>query len=130
MPQAFRWRRIGLYAQALVYTAAGANHLWHPRAYLAIMPGHYAHPAFWVAFTGIAEIVGGLGLLLPQTRRAAAIGIIVMLLGYFDVHWYMLQHAADRFRTVPYWALAGRLPLQLVLIAWAWLYARRNTQRL
>ncbi|WP_419803830.1 DoxX family protein [Terriglobus sp.] len=122
-----RWYKTGLYTQALLYTAAGFNHLWHPRTYLAIMPDHYTHPAFWVAATGVAEIAGGLGLLVPQTRRAAAIGIIVMLLGYFDVHWFMLQHAADRFAGMPHWALLARLPLQFVLIAWAWVYARRPT---
>ena len=117
--------RAGLYLQAAFYAAAGANHLWHPRTYIAIVPDHYTHPAFWVAATGIAELAGALGLLLPGTRRAAAIGIIVMLLGYFDVHIFMLQHAADRFASIPHWALVARLPLQFVLIAWAWAYARR-----
>lgn len=117
--------RAGLFTQALLYVAAGVNHLWHPRVYLAIMPDHYTHPALWVAATGLAEIAGGLGLLPPQTRRAAAVGIILMLLGYFDVHLFMLEHAADRFNHIPHWALVVRLPLQLVLIAWAWLYARR-----
>ena len=123
MPQPTRWYRIGLYAQALLYTVAGINHLWHPRMYLAIMPDHYTHPAVWVAFTGIAEIAAGPGLLPPQTRRAAAIGIILMLLAYLDVHSFMLQHAHDRFASLPYWALVARLPLQFALIAWAARYA-------
>ena len=109
---------------------AGANHLWHPATYLAIMPDHYSHPGFWVAFTGAAEIAAGLGLLLPQTRRAAAVGIILMLLVYFDVHLFMLRHAHDRFANLPHWALVARLPLQLVLIAWAARYACRfHTER-
>lgn len=127
MPQANRWYRVGLYMQSGFYAIAGVNHLWHPRLYLAVMPPHYTHPAFWVAFTGVAEIAGAMGLLLPSTRRAAATGIVLMLLGYFDVHWYMLQHAHDRFAGMPYWALVGRLPLQIVLIAWAVVYARRSS---
>ena len=120
-----RFHRVGLYVQSLFYAAGGINHLWHPQPYLTIMPDHYSHPAFWVAATGVAEIAAAAGLLLPKTRRAAAIGIILMLLGYFDVHISMLQHAADRFSTLPHWLLVARLPLQLVLIAWAWIYARQ-----
>ena len=117
--------RVGLYTQALFYAAGGVNHLWHPRMYVAIMPDHYAHPAAWVAGTGVAEIAGAVGLILPATRRAAAVGIILMLLGYFDVHSFMLQHATDRFSSIPHWALVVRLPMQLVLMAWAAVYARR-----
>ena len=124
------WYHVGLFAQSLLYTLAGVNHFWHPHTYLAIMPAHYTHPAFWVAATGLAEIAGGIGLLLPSTRRAASIAIILMLIGYFDVHWYMLQHAADRFSSLPHWALVARLPLQIVLIAWAWVYARKPGTRL
>ena len=120
------WYRLSLYAQAFLYTAAGTNHLWHPRTYLAIMPDHYTHPAFWVAATGVAEIAGGLGLLPPQTRHPAAIGIVLMLLGYFDVHIFMLEHAHDRFHNIPYWALIIRLPLQFVLIAWAARYTLKT----
>ena len=120
-----RLYRAGLYVQSVFYVAAGVNHLWHPHTYVKLVPDHYTHPAFWVAATGVAELAGGLGLLVPQTRRAAAIGIILMLIGYFDVHIFMLQHAADRFASIPHWALVARLPLQFVLIAWAWVYAGR-----
>lgn len=117
--------RTGLFAQSLLYAAAGANHFWHTASYLAIMPPHYSHPAAWVQFTGAAEVAGAVGLLVPQTRRPAAFGIIAMLIAYFDVHFYMLQHAG-RFSSIPKWALEARIPLQLVLIAWAYAYARRQ----
>ncbi|GAA3767657.1 DoxX family protein [Terriglobus aquaticus] len=125
MPQS-KLARAGLYVQSAFYFVAGGLHLWRPRLYLAIMPDHYSHPVAWVAATGVAEIAGAIGLLLPATRRAAAIGIILMLVGYFDVHIFMLQHAGDRFASIPHWALIVRLPLQLVLIAWAAAYARRS----
>ncbi len=117
--------RTGLLAQSLLYLGAGINHFWHPGSYLAIMPRHYTHPVEWIQFTGVAEIAGAVGLLVPQTRRAASWGIILMLLGYFDVHFYMLRHARE-FAPIPRWALAARIPLQFVLIAWAYVYARRS----
>ncbi len=117
--------RTGLVTQSMLYIGGGVAHFALTRAYTTIMPTHYTHPAAWVRFTGAAEIAGGLGLLLPQTRRAASWGIILMLIGYFDVHFYMLQNSA-RFAPIPRWALQARIPLQLVLIAWAYVYAQRT----
>jgi uncharacterized membrane protein len=121
-----RIRRVSLIAQSLLYTAAGANHFWHESFYRRIMPDHYSHPDGWVLFTGAAEILGGLGLLHPKTRRAAAVGIALMLISYFDVHVFMLRHS-ERFPDVPHWALVGRIGLQFLLIAWAIEFARSNT---
>ena len=114
---------IGLGVQAVFYAAAGVNHFVHSRMYVSIMPPHYSDPLFWVRFTGIAEIAGAVGLLVPVTRKAAAWGIIAMLVGYFDVHIYMALHP-ERFASIPAWALYARLPLQFVLLAWAWVYTR------
>lgn len=116
---------MGLIAQALFYIASGTNHFWHQQFYLHIMPDHYSHPLALVELSGVAEILGGAGLLVPATRRFSAIGIAVMLVVLFDVHVFMLRHA-DRFPEAPAWLLWARLPLQFVLIAWALHYARRD----
>jgi uncharacterized membrane protein len=116
-------RTVGLIVQSLVYVAAGINHFWHSGTYVAIMPPHYSHPLGLVQVSGAAEILGGIGLLVPRSRRFSAWGIIAMLVVYFDVHLYMVMHA-DRFPQVPVWVLYARLPLQLVLIAWVYAYAR------
>ncbi|MGI4755865.1 MAG: DoxX family protein [Janthinobacterium lividum] len=115
----------GLVVQSLFYIAGGINHFWHSRMYTAIMPPHYDHPLALVQVSGIAEILGGVGLMVPATRRLSAWGIVAMLLVYFDVHIYMAQ-TPDRFAPIPAWALYVRLPLQLVLIAWAWHYTRQR----
>ncbi len=117
--------RAGLISQSVLYIAGGVAHFALTRAYTPIMPTHYPDPAAWVRFTGAAEIAGGLGLLVPRTRRAAAWSIILMLVVYLDVHFYMLQNAG-RFASIPRWALQARIPLQFVLIAWAYVYARRT----
>ena len=116
-------RTIGLVVQSLFYVAAGVNHFWHSRTYVAIMPPHYSHPLGLVQVSGAAEILGGIGLLAPATRRFCAWGIIAMLVVYFDVHLSMALHP-ERFAPLPAWVLYARLPLQFVLIAWAYAYAR------
>lgn len=110
--------RKSVVAQSLLYLAAGANHFWHKPFYVHIMPDHYAHPGLLVEVSGLAEIAGGLGLLVPATRRMSAIGIVTMLAVYMDVHQYMLRHA-ERFPEAPKWALWARIPLQFALAAWA-----------
>ncbi|MGI4852692.1 MAG: DoxX family protein [Janthinobacterium lividum] len=118
----------GLVVQSVFYLFGGANHFWHSGTYTAIMPPHYAHPLGLVQISGAAEILGAVGLLVPATRKLSAWGIIAMLVVYFDVHFYMLRNAAH-FAPIPAWALYARLPLQLVLIAWAWVYTRPTQDR-
>ena len=87
------------------------------------MPDYLPDPRGLVLLTGGLEICGGVGLLVPQTRRFSAYGIAGMLVVYFLVHVWMLQHHADRYRSIPLWALWVRIPLQFVLIGWALRYA-------
>jgi uncharacterized membrane protein len=121
-----RAARASLVVQSVFYVASGINHFWHPNFYLHIMPDHYAHPLPLVELSGVAEILGGVGLLVPVTRRFSAVGIAAMLVVFFDVHIFMLRHAA-RFPEVPGWVLWARIPLQFLLIASA-LYCARQTE--
>ena len=86
-----RAARASLVVQSVFYVASGVNHFWHPNFYLHIMPDHYAHPLTLVRASGVAEILGGLGLLTPVTRRFSAVGVAAMLVVFFGnpvVHWY------------------------------------------
>lgn len=105
--------------------AAGLNHFLVPETYIAMMPDALpAHRAL-VYVSGIAEIAGGLGLILPATRRLAAWGLIALLIAVFPANLNMaLNELPLGGSAVPAWALWARLPLQLVLIAWAWWFTR------
>jgi uncharacterized membrane protein len=71
--------------------------------------------------SGVAEIAGGLGLLVPRTRRAAAWGLIALFIAVFPANVNMAVNELPLgTKTVPAWTLWARLPLQLVLIAWAY----------
>jgi len=76
------------------------------------------HPVI-VKFSGIAEILGGAGLLLPLMRTAAAWCLIVLLVAVFPVNIEMLRQAQSAGASET-WQLALwiRLPLQGVLIWW------------
>jgi uncharacterized membrane protein len=51
-----------------------------------------------------------------------------MLVVFFDVHFFMLGHAA-RFPEVPVWVLWARIPLQFLLIGWALYFAWQRETR-
>jgi uncharacterized membrane protein len=124
-------------ALGVFYLVAGALHFARPRAYEAIMPdfgdlaawrpggrrplGHPRLPArrALVYASGAAEIAGGAGVLHPATRRAAGWWLIATLVAIFPANVNMAVNA-ERFRVVPEPLLWLRLPLQAVLIAWAY----------
>jgi uncharacterized membrane protein len=121
--QAMLLRKVSLYLLALLFIGAGILHFLSPAPYLRIMPPYLPAPLLLVYVSGVAEIAGGLGLLVPTTRRLAGIELIVVLLAVFPANVYMLQTQGAGM-SVPLWVLWLRLPLQLALIAWVWWSAR------
>jgi uncharacterized membrane protein len=108
----------------LTFIAAGLLHFVRPRMYEAIMPRYLPAHRELVYSAGLAELAGGAGVLHPRTRRAAGWWLIATLLAIFPANVEMAVRAA-RFERFPPAALWARLPLQGVLIAWAWSTAAR-----
>ncbi len=111
---------------ALAFVAAGIGHLVVPDFYLQIMPPFLPHPKLLVAISGIAQIAGGVGLLVASTRRAAAFGLVLLLIAVFPANIYMAAaHVPATGWAGNRWLQWLRLPLQIPLIWWAWRYTRR-----
>ena len=115
-----RVRPVARWILALAFAGAGVNHFVNPQFYVPLIPPPLPAPGVWNALAGAAEIAGGVGLLIPALRRAAAWGIVLMLLGFLWVHVEMLLNPGRTAagRAAPAWLLWGRVPLQGVLIAW------------
>lgn len=107
-----------LVALALLFTVAGILHFLKPDAYLRIMPPSLPAPRLLVALSGAAEVAGGLGLVLPATRRAATWGLLALLVAVLPANVYMLQ--IHQQLHLPAWALWARLPLQPLLMWAVW----------
>jgi uncharacterized membrane protein len=106
-------------------TVAGVNHFVSPSAYAAIMPAALPAHLALVYISGVAEILGGLGLILPATRRLAAWGLVALLIAIFPANVNMaVNHLPLGDAPAPAWLLWARLPLQAVLVAWAWWFTR------
>jgi uncharacterized membrane protein len=110
---------------ALFFIGAGVNHFVNPRFYEAIVPPSLKDEAARVVqISGVAELAGGLGVLLPSTRRLSGTGLVALLAAVFPANLYMAKEPG-RFKSVPRWALYARLPLQPLMMLWAWRATRR-----
>lgn len=107
------------------FILAGSLHFVRPEMYEKIVPPALGHGRELVALSGLAEIAGGVGLLIPATRRAAGLGLIALLLAVWPANIYMALGARRFAAVAPAWALWGRVPLQLVLIWWVERISRR-----
>ncbi len=114
--------KISLYLQAAFYVWAGVNHFRMPKFYMKMMPDYLPMHKQLVDWSGIAEIILGIGLLFEQTRSISAWGIILLLLAVFPANVFMLT--SGRFSKIPKWFLYARFPLQILLIYWAFIFTK------
>lgn len=112
-------QKVMLVLAALFYTFAGTLHFLKPAMYVKIMPLFVPWPLALVYISGAAEIAGGLGLLIPALRRAAAWGLVALLVAVFPANIYMATNPAEAgAASLPAWGLWGRLLLQPLFIWW------------
>ncbi len=104
----------------VLFVFAGGFHFVRPEPYLAMMPPWLPQPGLLVAVIGLAEIAGGIGVLLARTRRLAAWGLIALLLAVFPANLQVALHGWPG-TDIPAWVLWARLPFQGLFI---WLVYR------
>jgi uncharacterized membrane protein len=119
-------KTISRHALAMLLVGAGVLHLVNPAFYLRIMPPYLPWPLELVYLSGLFEIGLGLLLLVPRFARLASWGIIALLIAVFpaNIHVYLHQ---DLFPAPPLLHLL-RLPLQALLILWAYWHTRTLTR--
>ena len=108
---------------ALFFIVAGVNHFIDPPFYLKIMPPYLPWHYELVIISGVAEVALGIGLLVPKLSVYSAWGIILLLVAVFPANIHMATHP-EFYPNIPALGLWLRLPLQGVLIAWAFWYTR------
>jgi uncharacterized membrane protein len=119
-------KRLSVVVMATFYVLAGVNHFANPDFYMPMMPPYVPWHRAMVYLSGVAEIVLGVGVLAPATRRVAAWGLIALLIAIFPANLHIALNDVPLFgaeRGLGAWNWV-RLPFQLVLIAWAWWHTR------
>jgi len=115
----------------VAFVLAGANHFINPRPYLSMMPDYLPWPTQLVWISGVAEMLGGLGLFIPVLRRWAAWGLIGLLVAVFPANLHVALHGWPGVELAP-WILWLRLPFQAIFIGWIYrvgIDGPRNTRK-
>ncbi len=122
-----RWVKLGLLVLlGVFFVLNGVIHLVTPKSYLPLMPPYLPLHLELIYLSGVAELALGVAVLIPQTRRLAAWGLILLLIAIFPANIHVALYdvpigGATEGAGVWNWV---RLPFQLVLITWAWWYTR------
>ena len=118
-------------ATGLTFIFIGATHFLFPGKYLEMMPPFIPAPLLMVYASGFFEILGGVGLIVPPTKRWAAYGLIALLIAVFPANIYVAVNniRLGGFMSDGFYQWLLRPPLQLVLIAWVFWFTRRTTMK-
>ncbi|MBJ7459678.1 MAG: DoxX family protein [Thermoleophilaceae bacterium] len=114
-------------ATALIFLTTGILHFTHEKFFVAIVPRSLPNPKALVQISGVAELAGAVGVLIPGTRKLAGKGLIALLIAVYPANIQMAVNA-DRYRQFPAWALWARLPLQFAAIALVWRGSLRSNE--
>jgi len=117
-------KRALLWLMGTLYIVAGVLHFVATDAYLPLMPPWLpAHRAL-ILLSGAAEVVLGALVLVPATRRLAAWGIVLLLIAVFPANLHVALHDVPLFGATEGLGVWNwvRLPVQLLLMLWAWWY--------
>ena len=112
----------------IVFVLAGINHFLNPQFYLRIMPPYLPCHLFLVYLSGVFEIALGALLLIPKFSRPIAWGLIVLLIAIFPANIYMAMNT-ELFPELNPLLIWFRLPLQFLLIAWAYWFTKSAVKK-
>ena len=114
------WRAATRAGLALMFCFTAIAHFNSMRAdMIRMVPPAIPNPGFIVTLTGICEILGAIGLLVPRTRRLAAIALIVFLVAVLPANIHA-ANAGVLLRGAPATPVIPRVALQLFFIVLVW----------
>ncbi len=121
------YNKISLLCLSLFFISMGIVHFICEDFLIKIVPPILPYKAFIVYFSGILEIIFGIGILIARIRPIIAWLMISLLIAVFPANIYMFMHRME-FGFLPIWVHYLRLPLQLVLVAWVWPFTKCYNQ--
>jgi uncharacterized membrane protein len=116
---------VSRYVLGSFFVVAGLNHFINPDFYVRMMPPYLPWHLPLVYLSGVAEVVLGGLLLVPRWTRWAAWGLVALLIAIFPANVHMAMNPDVFYPSTPTVLLWLRLPLQGLLIAWAWWHTRQ-----
>jgi uncharacterized membrane protein len=114
------WRDAGRVALVIMFLFTGASHFTTMKYdFAAMVPPPLPNDLWVIYLTGVLEIVGAIGLLIPQTRKLAGICLVLLLIALFPANVYAaLNDIPLRGEApTPLWI---RGPMQLLFVGMVW----------
>ena len=115
-------KKYSIYLMGAAYVLAGINHFAHTDFYLKMLTGFLPYPVALNVISGAAEIILGIGVMIPKTRKISAWGIILLLVAIFPANINMALHWQDWGQSIAPFLI--RLPIQFLLLWWAYTYTK------
>jgi uncharacterized membrane protein len=117
-------KRVLLWIMGIFYTFAGIMHFLRPDAYMPMMPPYLPWHLGLIYLSGLAEVLVGVGVLIPGTRRIAAWATILLLIAILPANIHIALYNVPVFGAAEGAGIFNwiRIPFQGVLILWAWWY--------
>ena len=111
---------------SVFFTYAGIDHLISPDFYVSIMPPWIPAHLELVYLSGVFEVMGGVGVLIPRFRAFAGAGLVALLIAVYPANLHMAFNP-HLFPDIPVVALYIRLALQFLAFYWAYTVTRPDS---
>ena len=122
----FTWKNLGLAVVFVWFFAGGITHFTNPDFFVAIMPPWIGWHLQIVYISGVFEILGAIGILVPKTRQWAGNGLLLLVVCVSPANVHMWLNP-ELFPDVPETFLTVRLIIQLLLLALIWWSTRSES---
>ena len=116
-----------IYVMSIMYIFIGIRHFTDPQYFLDIVPPQLPFKLFLVYFTGLIEVVGGVAILAPKTRKAGAYLLILLLVSVFPANIYLyVSETPQNLLGISKMDALIRMPFQIPLILLAFWHSKEN----
>ena len=122
-----KYKLITIYVMSLMYVLIGIRHFTTPQYFLDIVPPQLPFKLFLVYLTGLIEIVGGVAILSPKTRKAGACLLIFLLVSVFPANIYLyVSETPQSLLGISHKDALIRMPFQIPLILLAYWHSKKS----
>ncbi|NRB36874.1 MAG: DoxX family protein [Pseudomonadales bacterium] len=111
--------RLPLLVITLFFLIGGISHFVVADFFILAMPDYLAYHKELVIISGVFEILGAIGILIPQTRLLAGYGLIALIVAVYPANINMALHP-EKFKELSELFLYIRLPFQFLFIWFVW----------
>ena len=121
----FSWKNLGLTIVFAWFMGGGITHFTNPDFFVSIMPPWISWQLEIVYISGVFEILGAIGILIPVLRQWAGNGLLLLVACVTPANVHMWMNP-ELFPDVPALMLSIRLVIQVILLWVIWASTRMS----